>query len=241
MSQHHHLGSLGRAVCALALVAVLASCGTSPGNAETDRIAATVARAISSPRQSSADGFVRAALATHAGQALRLTVIEAEELHANKVDDPLARLVFQVHLAASGTGFSVSEPITACYKLLFNYYGVIDSPLRISCPSGATAIIPAPLPPQPSAVIPQNFDSTLTALLAALPAAPTIEEIAASVTRGLPAPDVDPNTGLQNLPPTIQAVVNGADFGVSLWAPLNRDCLLGARIGEKVEVGRPSW
>lgn len=109
MSQHHHLGSLGRAVCALALVAVLASCGTSPGNAETDRIAATVARAISSPRQSSADGFVRAALATHAGQALRLTVIEAEELHANKVDDPLARLVFQVHLAASGTGFSVTE------------------------------------------------------------------------------------------------------------------------------------
>jgi len=95
----------------LSLLAVVVSCGRSPGNAETDRIADTVARAISSPRQNSADGFVRAALATHAGQASQLTVVEAEELHANKVADPFVRLVFQVDLAASGSGFSSTEPV----------------------------------------------------------------------------------------------------------------------------------
>jgi len=223
-----------------ALLAVLASCATSPGNAETDRIAATVARAISSPRQSSANGLVRAALATHAAQASRLTVVEAEELHADKVADPFARLVFQVHLAASGTGFSSTEPITACYKVLFNYYGVIGSPQPISCPVGATAVVPAPVPPQAQAVIPQNFDSTLTGLLAALPATPTAEEVAAAVQRGLPAPGVDPNTGIQDLQPTVKSVVNGTDLGISLRAPSTRDCLLGTRIGGKVQVGRPS-
>ncbi len=240
MSKPRHRHLVGRVAGALALLAVVASCATSPGNAETDRIADTVARAISSPRQSSANGFVRAALATHAGQDSRLTVVDAEELHATKVADPLARLVFQVDLAASGTGFSSTEPITACYKVLFSYYGVIDSPQRISCPKGATAVVPAPVPPRAHAVIPQGFDSTLTGLLAALPATPTTEAVTARVTLGLPAPGVDPSTGLQDLLPTVESAMQGADLGVSLWAPFNRDCLLGARVGGQVKVGRPS-
>lgn len=74
----------------------------------------------------------------------------------------------------------------------------------------------------------------------ALPAVVAGDELRASVTRGLPVPGFDPNTGLQDLPPIVEAGVSGADVGISLWAPRDRDCLLGARIGGKVSVGRPS-
>ncbi len=36
------------------------------------------------------------------------------------------------------------------------------------------------------------------------------------------------------------AIPDGADIGVALWEPDTRDCLLGARIGGKVLVWRPS-
>ena len=111
---------------------------------------------------------------------------------------------------------------------------------RTSCPVGATPLVPAPLPPAAYAVIPPDFDSTLTQLLAALPATPTAEQVTARVTGGLPSPGVDSATGLRDLPPTVDATVSGADLGVSLWAPRNRQCLLGARIGGHVTVGRPS-
>jgi len=228
------------------MTAVLASCATTPGNAapapgnaETDRIVATVARAIGSPRQDSATGLVRAALATRAGGS-QLTVVVAEELHAEQLVDPLARLVFRVHLEASGTGFSVKEPITACSEARFNFYGVIGRPRRVGCPVGAAAIVPAPLPPQARAVIPQGFDGTLQQLMAALPASPSAADVNARVTGGLPAAQVDPNTGVRDLPPTVDAAVDGADIGVSVWARYGRECLLGARIRGEVKVGRPS-
>lgn len=62
---------------------MLASCSTATGNAETDRIATTVAKAISSPRQDSADELVRAARATHAGKLAQLVVIEATDVDAD--------------------------------------------------------------------------------------------------------------------------------------------------------------
>lgn len=233
-------GSGCRAVGALALLAVVASCATSPGNAETDRVIRTVATAISWPHQDTADGYVRAALATHAGTDSRLTVVEVSELHANQLVDPLARIVFQVHLEASGTGFSVRKPITACYETTFSFYGIIGSPHRTGCPAGATAVVPPPLPPAAHAVIPPDFETTLSQLLASLPATPTAEQITATVTTGLPPPGLDPDTGLRDLPPTIDATVRGADLGVSLWAPANRSCLFGARTGGHVTVGRPT-
>lgn len=223
----------------LAVLAVLAGCSTAPGTAETDRIATVVADAISSPRQDTADGFVRAALATRAGADSRLIVVEVEELHADELVDPLARLIFQVHLDASGTGLSSSDPVTACYEAQFSYYGVIGSPHRINCPAAATAIVPAPLAPRPHVVIPAGFDTTLAELLAVVSAKPEAAEVISLVTGGLPAPGVDPNSGLQDLSPTVEAAVNGADIGVSL-RERDRQCLLGARIGGQVTVWRPT-
>jgi len=234
------VGTWWRGLGGLALIAVLASCSTAPGNAETDRVATVVATAISQKRLDSMDGYVRAALATRAGRDSRLTVVEADELHADQLVDPLARLVFQVHLDDTGTSTFGREPITACYEAKFSYYGVIGNPHRVDCTVGATAIVPVPLPPQPHVVIPEGFDSTLADLLAALPASPSAGDVTASVIGGLPAPGFDPTTGLRDLPPTVDAAVTGTDVGVSLWDPDDRICLLGARLDGQVTVWRPS-
>lgn len=223
----------------LAMVAALASCSTAPGNDETDRVATTVATAISYPRQDSADGFIRAALDTTAAKDSRLTVVDAEEIHARELVDPLARLVFRIHLEGSESGFFRTDPITACYETEFNFYGMMGSPQRTTCPAGAAAIVPPPLLPEPKVVIPAGFDHTLGNLLGALPAAPTAGDVRARVTGGLPAPAVDPETGLRDLPPTVETAVSGVDVGVSLREGNDGGCLLGARVGGVVMVWRP--
>ncbi|MEA2220095.1 MAG: hypothetical protein QOJ35_2721 [Solirubrobacteraceae bacterium] len=224
----------------VALIAALASCSSAAGNAETDRVAGTVATAIGSPRQESADGLVRAALATAAGRDARLRVVAADALSAAKPADPRARLVFRVHLAGSRGGFGTSDPITACYVARFSFYGVIGSPRRIACPEGARAIVPAALPAKPRRTIPAGLDATLSNVLGALPVSPTSDDVRARVASALPAPIVDAHTGLQDLPPTVATALSGADVGVALWEPEDRGCLLGARIGGHVTVGRPS-
>jgi hypothetical protein len=226
---------------ALALVAVLASCSTPPGNAQTDRVAATVATAISSPRQRSADGLVRAALATTAGEQSDLVVIEAKDIDAHQIADPLARLVFRVHFDGAEKGFSSTDPITACYAAQFNFYGIVGSPRRIQCSRTATAIVPEPLPPQPRVAIPARFAGRLAKLLAAQPATPSARDVRARVVRDLPARRVDAQTGLRDVPPVVgAAVVSGDDIGVSLADPAGRRCLLGARVDAHVTVWRPT-
>jgi hypothetical protein len=188
------------------------------------------------PRKHSADELVRAAVTKDS----RLSVVEARDLPAKELVDPLARLVFRVDIEGSRSGLSSSSPMSACYEARFNFYGVIGKPHRIDCRPGATAIVPDPLPVKPRAVIPHEFDSELLDLLAALPALPNAGDVRASVSGRLPELGFDPNSGLGNLPPTVDAAVRGADVGVSLWAPDDRDCLLGARIDGNVMVGRPS-
>jgi hypothetical protein len=74
------------------LVALAAGCSAAPpGNAETDRIAEVVSRAISYPRQESAAGYARAALATSAGRAGTLRLVAIEELSC----DPATALARQ--------------------------------------------------------------------------------------------------------------------------------------------------
>ena len=66
----------------LGFVAIATGCSgaLAPGNAETDRVAKVVSDAISYPRQESAAGYARAALATRAGHDGRLRVVAIEEL-----------------------------------------------------------------------------------------------------------------------------------------------------------------
>jgi len=183
---------------------------------------------------------VRAALATTAGELSQLTVIEAEDVDAHKIADPLARLVFRVHFDGAEKGFSSTEPITACYAAQFSFSGVVGSPRRIDCPRKATAIVAAPLPARPRVAIPARFEGRLAKLLAALPARPRARDLRARVVRALPAPGVDPHTGLRDLPPVAGAAVSGVDVGVSHGDPVGRRCLLGARVGAHVTVWRPT-
>jgi hypothetical protein len=113
----------------------MASCSRPEGSDETDRIATVVADAISFPRQESAAGYADAAAATNAGEDGRLSVIGVEELDAEELEDPLGRLVFLVHLDGEQGAIFSTEPVTACYRAEFNYYGVIDDPARIDCPT----------------------------------------------------------------------------------------------------------
>jgi len=231
-------------LCCLGGVTVLvslASCSTAAGNASTDREAETMVNRLSYPRQQTADGLVRAARGTSAGtMSGNSVVVEAEELHADKTEQPFARLVFRFHHEGSQSGFNSSDPITACYEAEFNYYGVIGKAHRTSCPEGAKEIVPTPIPPRAKAVIPAGFDATLKKVLETLPVAPTAAEVMALVARALPAPVLDPESGLRNLPPAFDTAVKGADVGISLRGFSNEDCLLGARLAGKVMTGRPS-
>jgi hypothetical protein len=222
----------------LALAAVAAGCSRPPRSAETDRIATVVADAISYPRQSSAAGFARAALATRAGQDGRLRVVAIEELPADDPrdpQDPLARLVFLVHLEESGGAFTTIPAVTTCYEARFNDYGIMGSPRRIACPPGATPITPPPAEPEPEIAIPDGADELLEKVLTGASRPPDAEAIHAALVEGLGRAGA---AGSE--PPLPQVAVDGADVGVALWEPDGRGCLLGARVGGQVLVWRPS-
>ena len=227
---------IGTLAGALGFVALAAGCSGAPppGNAETDRIAEVVSRAISYPRQDSAAGYARAALATRAGQAGTLRLVAIEELKAGEPTDPLGRLVFLVHLERSESGFVASPAVSACYAATFHYYGAIGSPRRIACPRGATPVTPPPTQPKPEVVIPDGADEVVGQVLTDAAPVPRADDVRVALVEALgkAAPG-----GQQPAP---QVATDGADIGVALAVPERRSCLLGARIDGKVQVWRPS-
>jgi hypothetical protein len=222
-------------VLGLMVVATGCSGALAPGNAETDRIAKVVSDAISYPRQDSAAGYARAALATRAGQSGRLRVVAIEELEADELGDPLGRLVFLVHLEGSGAGWTTTPPVTACYQAEFSYYGVIDSPRRMTCPRDATPVMPPTTQPTPEVAIPDGAEEVVEQVLTAAAPAPHADAVGGALAAALGRAS-SPGRRL----PTPQVAVDGADIGVALAAPDTRRCLLGARVDGKVLVWRPS-
>jgi hypothetical protein len=233
---------VGLLVGTLTAVVAAASYSRPPGNDETDRIAKVVADAISFPRQSSAAGFARAALATRAGQDGRLQVVAVEELEADRPEDPRARLVFRVHLPADEGGWRTIPAVTACYEARFNYYGTIDSPGRMTCPRGAAAVTPPTEAPVPEVVIPTGADELVERLLTDAARTPDAAEVRAALEAGLreTAARAGTGPGAPPLPPEPQVATQGDDIGVALFEPGDRSCLLGARTGGRVAVWRPS-
>lgn len=130
-----------RLILSLVLLVAIASCSRPAGTTGTDREAELLMRQLSSPRQPSAKALARAAvfkMRNDNGSA----VLEAEQIPAKKIDDPLARLVFQFYDPGSRGGFSAHDPVTACYEARFNYYGVMGSAHRVSCPKDARPLNP---------------------------------------------------------------------------------------------------
>jgi hypothetical protein len=227
-------------VASLCATVLLASCGvlagSPPGDEETDRQSQTLADAISYPRQENAAGFARAALATTLGKTPSFSVLEATDLPHTATTDPMAHLVWRIHREAYHGPYRDDPELNACYAVDFNYYGASSGPTRIACPAAAVPITPPPLPKRD---IPASYAPALKAVLGKLPDRLSEDDVRAAVAAGLPKPEVDPETGLANVPPQVTVVVQGADVGVALLAhtgPESKDCMLGRRVDGAVTV-----
>jgi hypothetical protein len=222
--------------------ALLVSCAPPPaGDEETDRQSRTLAEAIAYPRQPDAAGFARAAMATTLGRSGTFSVLEAVDLEHERPEDPMARLVWRIHVEGYDYGMSERPTFDACYTVEFNYYEASSGPSRIHCPEGAT---PVRLAPTPRRDIPPEFSPALEAVLARLPATPAEADVRAALRAGLPPPPVDAETGLARVPPEVFVHVEGPDVGVALFARTgveDKDCVLGQRKGGTVAVWSLNW
>ncbi|MFE9749451.1 hypothetical protein ACFYOT_31450 [Saccharothrix saharensis] len=239
------MGLLPRVTTVVCLGLLLTSCGllgeSAPGDGETDRQSATLADAISYPRQPDAAGLVRAALATQLGKSSNFGVLVAEDLPHEAPEEPMAHLVWRIHVDAFDSGWKRTPAFDACYDVEFNYYGPVGKPSRVLCPDDATPITPPPLPDRN---IPSEFTPALEATLGALPATPGEAEVRAALAAGLPAPRVNPETNLAAVPPQVRVHVRGSDVGVALFAHTGgdgKDCVLGRRLGGEVRVWSLNW
>ncbi|QQQ73647.1 hypothetical protein IOD16_20415 [Saccharothrix sp. 6-C] len=223
---------------------LLASCGvlgeSAAGDAETDRQSTTLADAIGYPRQPDAAGLARAALATPLGGSPGFSVLLAEDLAHEGPEDPMARLVWRIHRDAYDSGWQKTPAFDACYEVDFDYYGAVAEPSRVACPEDATPVTPPPLPKRG---IPSDFAPALETALGALPGTPGEAEARDAVAAALPAPRVDPVTGLASIPPRVLVHVRGGDVGVALSANTggDGDCVMGRRVGGEVRVWSLDW
>jgi hypothetical protein len=235
------MGSLRRVATTACAVSVLAACGVTNGDAETDRQSNTLAEAISYPHQPDAAGFARAALATTLGRSGSFSVLEAKDLDHKNPNDPMAHLVWRIHRPTADSKTHPVPAFDACYTVEFNYYGPTSGPSRATCPDNAVAITPAPLPRRD---IPPEDSSALETVLGKLPTTPTEADVRDALATGLPTPPVDPQTGLAGVPPQVFVQVKAADVGVALFARTgveDKDCVLGNRVGGAVKVWSLNW
>lgn len=204
---------------ALLVLGLAAACGSDRTDAEQARydeavrIVTTVSTAISFPRQDSADGYARAAIATAAGQDGRLTVIAADPVDDDgSVQPRIATLVYRI---AVGAG----EPI--CLTQDYDRYGPAGEPEERTCLAGAVAVTPPPAPP--AVVIPVGADTTVERVLRGTTDAAAVQRRLVARFADLPAP------------PTVTAARDAEVLAVSV-AGEPGSCLLGTRRGAEVET-----
>lgn len=227
------MGSWGLGL-AVAAGLVLSGCGGAQNIAEVDRQVEALAVDIGFPRQYSAEGFARAVLATNGG----FTVLEATELDAVAVDDPIAHLMIRVHREGGQVMWGTVDPLTVCYTMDFNRYGIIGTPVRISCPEGAR---PITYPPSAEWADGPAFEAALADLLTALPAAPSEQRVTNALygsgllTAEELVDDINTNLGPDDPRPAVR--VDGDDVFIAITA--GPQCLLAARVGGRVTTSRP--
>jgi hypothetical protein len=225
-----------------AVLVLVSAAACTAGDTYTDREATTLAEAIASPRQPSALFYARAALDTPFGRSPQFSVLEARDLPVNGPAEVSTHLVFRIHHEGTESGWTTTDPVTACYTVDFTYQGLDSLPIRVDCPPDAAPITPPPAPPP--ADVPGTSDAPLKAVLTALPATTTEADVLAALSRAVPAPRPDPDTHLTAPAPTVRVAIRGGDVGVAYRAtdPVDgADCLLGLRAGRDVLVWRPSW
>lgn len=220
----------GRRV-ALVLCGLLVVAGCSVGDATTNRQADTLALAIGYPRQDSAAGFARAALDTPLGRSPGFSLLEMTDIKAEKLGDPQARLVIRIH--HEGTG-AWERTVTACYEMVFGYYGDIGGASATACPSPATPITPPALPRR---FLDGSPDNIVDGILKTLPPVPDEATVRDSITKALPRHGHEPTVAvtIDTYLGTVAVSAQTSDsdnFGIK--------CILGTRINGVSTVWRLS-
>lgn len=226
----------GRVAVLLVAGSLLAGCARE-GTDETDRQAETLANAISYPRQYSAEGFARAALATPLGQSEGFTLLEATDFDAAETGDRLARLVIRIHKPGTDSGWNATEPVTVCYGMDFSYYGIIGAPAEVDCPADAHAITYSPAPAWAEKA---EYEKALKSLLRGLPGSLSEDQVRNRLYGAYllePAELVDDHSSLDPQDPRPFVEVRGADLALAIQA--GKECLLAKRVRGEVTVRRP--
>ncbi|GAA3655416.1 hypothetical protein GCM10022267_47000 [Lentzea roselyniae] len=202
------------------------------GNDATDKKAQQVADRIGYPVGADANAYARSALAGDPDPKY-FAVVEITDSPTNDAQKVRASLVFRIY--DPGTTESdqpwrlwEEDPVTACYRADFNYYGVTDGgPERVRCPEHAKPITP---PPAQRTGVPDTYPDAFKKILAELPPTATKDAVLAALREKLPPVPVDEQTKLPQVPPHLDAVVKDGDIGVV--AKGGGDCLTGVRLAD---------
>jgi hypothetical protein len=214
---------------ALLGAAILALTSCAAGNSDTDRDAATIAGKIGYPRHRSAASSARVALGFPSTSVLEMRDFDLPDPQAKMVS-----LVIRIHHDEVTDGFIDKPAITACYRMNFNYYGVMGGASRATCPGNAAAILP---PPQPIWETPGSFDDVLRKVLTDLAVDVDRDEVRNALVWAEVTPEkIDPKHEEDPPDPQIDYAVKGKSVGVA-YLGANGQCLMGSRT-ENVVVWR---
>ncbi|SER40636.1 hypothetical protein SAMN05216188_11147 [Lentzea xinjiangensis] len=164
--------------------------GSSYTDADAERTAECLAKY---PMPADAAGFARR-LQDRYSLCGSSDVLEYSDIGDRLADTtrPSVRLVIRIHHDAYSAWFTHRDAITACYRMEFDYYGLVDGhPDRVACPPGAAALTP---PPVPRKGLPSTMGDVVRRTLEALPPAPAENEVRAAIQAALPPPVVNPPT-----------------------------------------------
>ncbi|WP_052685551.1 hypothetical protein [Lentzea aerocolonigenes] len=200
------------------------------GSGYTDKTAEEVADRIGYPVPRDGNAYARAALHGNTDPKY-FAVIEITDTPTNDTEKVRATLVFRIY--DPGTSESPpswrlweQDPVTACYRADFNYYGVLGAgPERVRCPENATPITP---PPVQKTGVPDTYLDAFKTILAELPPAVTQDEVLAALRAELPPMPVDEQTKLPWAEPRLDAFVRDGQIGIVAGG--GGQCLNGVRL-----------
>jgi hypothetical protein len=234
MSLARHGVTLATALLVGGCAAVNAA-GGGGGDSASDQQADTLARAIGYPSHDSAAGYANAALRTPLGQSASFSLVQMQDLKAEELEDPLARLVIRIHREAQGKW---SDEVDACYSLTFNYYGAVGEAGGTACPASPVSVTPPPLARRFLAGSPDN---AMDDVLKSLPPLPDEGQIRDALMKALPRSPIEGSGEPQ------VAVAIDSYLGTIAVSAMTSDtgaqgikCLLGTRINGESTVWRLS-